>query len=221
MRSNLFAYGLLALGLALPFAAAAGDDDIGKVNGSVHVDAGQRAGKVSTVNGGVHIGENAIVHKASTINGAIDFGDKAQAGEVDTVNGAISLGVDSRVSDTVGAVNGSIHLERGAGIGGKLSNVNGGIVLDAAHVGGGIATVNGDITVGADSRVEGGILVDKPSGWFNHNNRPPHVVIGPHAIVQGTLEFRREVVLQVSASAQIGTVKGATPIRFSGAQPAN
>jgi len=28
-------------------------------------------------------------------------------------------------------------------------------------------------------------------------------------------------VLQVSASAQIGTVKGATPIRFSGAQPAN
>jgi len=44
-------------------------------------------------------------------------------------------------------------------------------------------------------------------------------VIGPHAVVQGTLEFRRDVVLQVSDSAQIGPVKGATPVKFSGQQP--
>jgi hypothetical protein len=44
-------------------------------------------------------------------------------------------------------------------------------------------------------------------------------VIGPHAVVQGTLEFRREVVLEVSDSAQIGTVKGATPVKFSGERP--
>ena len=49
--------------------------------------------------------------------------------------------------------------------------------------------------------------------------RPPHVVIGPHAVVQGTLEFRREVVLEVSDSAQIGPVKGATPITFHGDTP--
>jgi hypothetical protein len=62
--------------------------------------------------------------------------------------------------------------------------------------------------------------VDKPSGWhWNNNNRRPHIVIGPHAVVQGTLEFRREVELYVSDSAQIGAVKGATAQKFSGANP--
>jgi predicted acyltransferase (DUF342 family) len=202
----------LALSLGLPPLAAAQDNDIGKVNGSVQVAAGQQA---------VHIGEGASVHEASTVNGKVELGDKAQATELGTVNGAISLGGASRVSGKVNAVNGSIQLARGAEIGGRLENVNGAIVLDGAHVAGGIGTVGGDITVGADSRVEGGILVDKPNnGWFHWgSDRKPVIVIGPHAVVQGTLEFRREVVLKVSDSAQIGSVKGATVEKFSGAMP--
>lgn len=211
----------LALSLGLPPLAAAQDHDIDKVNGSVQVAAGQQAGDVSTVNGAVHVGDGASVHEASTVNGEVELGDKAQATELGTVNGAISLGSASRVSGKVNAVNGSIHLARGADIGGRLENVNGAIVLDGAHVAGGIGTVAGDITVGADSRVEGGILVDKPNnGWFHWgSDRKPVIVIGPHAVVQGTLEFRREVVLKVSDSAQIGPVKGATVEKFSGAMP--
>ncbi len=136
-----------------------------------------------------------------------------------TVNGSITLGEASKVSGDVSAVNGSIRLARGAEVGGKLGNVNGAIVLDAAHVAGGLATVSGDISVGENSRVEGGILIDKQNGWFNFNSRKPVVVIGPHAVVQGTLEFRREVELKVSDSAQIGPVKGATVEKFSGATP--
>jgi predicted acyltransferase (DUF342 family) len=160
------------------------------------------------------------VRKASTVNGSVELGDKAQASEVGTVNGSVALGAGSHVAGAVEAVNGSIRLAKGAEVAGKASNVNGAITLDAAHVAGGLATVGGDITVGADSRVEGGILVDKPGGWFHWGNqRKPHVVIGPHAVVQGTLEFRREVLLEVSSSAQIGPVKGATPVTFSGDQP--
>jgi hypothetical protein len=51
------------------------------------------------------------------------------------------------------------------------------------------------------------------------NSRDPYIVIGPHAVVRGTLDFRREVVLEVSDSAQIGEVRGATPKHFSGATP--
>ncbi|NMW25279.1 hypothetical protein HFP05_13220, partial [Rhodanobacter denitrificans] len=71
------------------------------------------------------------------------------------------------------------------------------------------------------SRVEGGILVDKPNnGWLHWgSDRKPVIVIGPHAAVQGTLEFRREVVLKVSDSAQIGPVKGAAVERFHGDAP--
>ncbi|OZB61480.1 MAG: hypothetical protein B7X39_01650 [Lysobacterales bacterium 14-68-21] len=209
----------LALALVVPLAANA-QDSIDKVNGSVHVEAGQQVGDASAVNGSVHIEDGATVRKASTVNGSVELGDKAQASEVGTVNGAVTLGAGARISGKVEAVNGAIRLGKGADVGGRVSNVNGAISLDAAHVGGGLGTVSGDINVGADSHVEGGILVEKPGGWFHWgNHRPPHVVIGPHAVVQGTLEFRREVVLEVSDSAQIGPVKGATPVKFSGDTP--
>jgi len=210
---------LATLALGLPLLATARDGDIDKINGAVHVEAGQQAGDVSTVNGAVHIDDGAVVHKASTVNGAVELGDKAQASGLGTVNGAVTLGKGSKVSGEVSAVNGSIRLGEGAEVDGKLGNVNGSITLDNAHVGGGIETVGGDITIGANSRVEGGILVDKPGGWFHLDSRTPLVVIGPRVVVQGTLEFKREVVLKVSDSAQIGPVKGATVVKFSGARP--
>jgi len=210
---------LLCTFALLPALAVARDGDIDKVNGAVRVEAGQQAGDVSSVNGAVHVGDGATVRKAGTVNGAVELGDRAQATAVDTVNGSITLGEASKVSGDVSAVNGSIRLARGAEVGGKLGNVNGAIALDAAHVAGGLATVSGDISVGENSRVEGGILIDKQNGWFNFNSRKPVVVIGPHAVVQGTLEFRREVELKVSDSAQIGPVKGATVEKFSGATP--
>lgn len=221
MRHTLLVLALVPA-LLLPLAAAAhGFSDTDKINGSVRVEAGQQAGDVSTVNGGVYIGDGAVVQKASTVNGVVDLGDKVQAREIDTVNGAITVGASSHVSGTIEAVNGAIRLGKNADVTGKTSNVNGVISLDGAHVGGGLATVSGDILVGANSRVEGGILVDKPGGMFHFNSdsRKPRVVIGPHAVVQGPLEFRREVVLQVSNTAQIGQVTGATPVSFSGDQP--
>ena len=219
MRRHHLAFAL-ALAFCLPLAAVAGDGDIDKVNGTARVEAGQHAGDVSTVNGAVRIGDNAVVREASTVNGAIELGTHVQADSLDTVNGSVEVGADSRIRSTIEAVNGAIRLGHNTDVGGRVSNVNGAIVLDAAHVAGGLGTVGGDIDVGAGSRVEGGILVDKPGGWFHWgNSRPPHIVIGPHAVVQGTLEFRREVVLQVSDTAQIGPVKGATPVKFSGDQP--
>jgi DUF4097 and DUF4098 domain-containing protein YvlB len=212
---------LCTFALVLPSIAAARDGDIDKINGAVRVDAGQHAGDVSSVNGAVYVGDGATVGEASTVNGAVELGDRAQAKSLETVNGSITLGAASQVSGEVSAVNGSIRLARGAEVGGKLGNVNGAITLDEAHVAGGIETVSGDITVGADSRVEGGILVEKPNrGWFHWGaERKPVIVIGPHAVVQGTLQFKRDVELKVSDSAQIGPVKGATPVKFSGATP--
>lgn len=212
---------LAALVLSLCFAgtALAVGADVDKVNGSIRIESGQAAGALSTVNGSIHLADDASASKVSTVNGSIELGARARVDKLDTVNGAIRIGADAKVAGTVAAVNGSITLAKGADVSGHASNVNGRFVLDAAHIGGGIETVDGDIDVGADSHVEGGILVDKSSGWFNWFSRKPRIVIGPHAIVQGTLEFRREVDLFVSDSATIGTVSGATAQTFSGAQP--
>lgn len=210
---------LLSLCVALP--AVAGVSACGEnngVNGSVHVAAGQEATSAHTVNGSIHVDDNATVTSAGTVNGNVHLGAHATATSLNTVNGSISLGEGAHASGSVDTVNGEIVLNDAADAGGGISNVNGKIKVTAAHVGGGIHTVNGNITITGASRVEGGILVKKPSGDLFKND-DPIIIIGPGATVQGDLRFERTVRLYVSDKATIGTVTGATPIMFSGDTP--
>ena len=203
-------------------ALAAGNEDldIDKVNGSIHVPDNATAGKLSTVNGGIRIGAGAHARSAETVNGGIDVGSNATLDSLETVNGGLRISEKVKVAKTVETVNGSITLDNDADVAGKLSNVNGGIHLDNAHVGGGIETVSGDIDIGANSRVEGGILVEADHSWFRvGSGRLPRIVIGPHATVQGALTFKRDVELYVSDSATVGNIVGAKPVKFSGDKP--
>ena len=45
-----------------------------------------------------------------------------------------------------------------------IENVAGDVALTSAHVGGGITTVSGNISITGDSRVEGGITLHQPTG---------------------------------------------------------
>ena len=200
------------------------DDDTHPVNGSVHVKAGEKKDDLSTVNGSIQIDDNATVAGAQTVNGSIRLGAHATAESAQTVNGSITIGNGASVSHTVSAVNGALTLHTGANVAGTLSNVNGHIVLEAAHVGDGIKTVSGDIDVGSNSRVEGGIFVDKNSSEFLslfhwRSSSTPRIAIGPGAVVQGNLLFKRQVRLFVSDHATIGPVSGATAVTFTGASP--
>jgi hypothetical protein len=201
---------------------ASTDDETNTVNGSVHVKAGQKTGEVSSVNGSIHIDDNAMVGGVQTVNGSISLGANATAESANTVNGAITLADDAHVLRAVSAVNGSLTLHHAADVAGSLTNVNGHIALEAAHVGGGINTVNGDIDIGSNSRVAGGIFVDEESHkflWFFRwkSSGVPRVVIGPGAIVEGNLRFKRQVRLFISDSATVGPISGASAVTFSGA----
>jgi len=210
---------VLCAGVAAPAYA---QQDIDKINGSITAEAGQRYGDLETVNGSIRLEDGAVVDEASTVNGSIQGGDKVTAGDLETVNGSIKFGRDARVDDQVETVNGGIFFDRGSTIGG-IANVNGSIGIVGTVVEGSIETVNGDITVGADSHVKGRIRVEKPNqNGFNWNwkkQRPPRIVIGPNAVVDGQLVFERDVVLYVHDSARIGKVIGATARRYSGATP--
>jgi DUF4097 and DUF4098 domain-containing protein YvlB len=210
-------FSVFALGLALPASAS---DDISKVNGSIRVDDGKTVGDLDSVNGSIRLGDHGQAEDVSTVNGSIEIGNDASIRSAGTVNGRVSIGNRSRVGKGVDTVNGSLSFDEGSDVGGDVANVNGSIRLRAAHVGGGIRTVSGDIEVGADSHIDGGILVEKSNSWFSFGaSKPPRVVIGPRAVVQGKLVFEREVELHVSDSARIGEVKGATPVMFSGENP--
>jgi hypothetical protein len=192
------------------------------INGSIHVSAGTPGGEVSTINGSIHADDNAQLSGGHTVNGNISLGDHATATSLTTVNGGISLGQGAKVSETVTTVNGTLALRTGSEVGGRLANVNGTIILAAATVNGGITTVNGNIDIGANSHVQGGINVHKPSTGFFHwwsDTDKPRVVVGPGAVVEGEMRFDRAVRLYVSDTATIGPVTGATPVKFSGSQP--
>lgn len=215
-------------GLTLAGVAFAAAPQIRKVNGSISVAAGSAFGDVSSVNGSIRLADNAIATRVKTVNGSITLGASASAESLRTVNGSIHVGAGGRVSDEVSAVNGAILLANKADVVGSLTNVNGRIVLDAAHVGDGIQTQNGNIEIGAGSRVEGGIHVKESRckqgvlGWLsNCDDRILRVVIGPDVVVQGELEFEREVELYVSTRAKIGPVSGAQVILYSGARPSS
>ena len=205
---------------------SASDDKYEKVMGTVEVQPGEHVTNATSVNGSVEIGANAVVKHAETVNGHVTVHEHAAVGSVKTVNGGIDIEQAAQVAGNVGLVNGHMRLAAGADVGGHLSNINGSIEITAAHVGGGIETTNGDLTLGANSRVEGGILYDETVGsWFNFSffgfgeSRVPQVVIGPGSIVKGKLRFRRDVKLYVSDQATIDPVEGATVIKFSGAHP--
>ena len=189
------------------------------VNGSIHVPAGQHSGSVGAVNGSISLEENASVTSATIVNGSIDMGAHSTADSAKTVNGPVTLGPGAHVMQGITAVNGEIDLKSGAEVGGAIRTVNGRISLTGAHVAGGLHTVSGDINIAGDSHVEGGILVQKPSGWFSTHESKPRIVIGPGAVVQGELRFEHEVVLYVSDKATVGTITGATPVTFSGEVP--
>ena len=216
-----FAPFLLACALSAALApSASADDDISKVNGSVRVEDGRTAGDLDSVNGSVRVGDRSHAKGISTVNGSVDVGNDCTIDSASTVNGRISIGARTRVAREVGTVNGSMNFDEGSEVGGEVYNVNGDIRLRAAHLSQGLRTVNGDMNIGADSRIDGGILVEKSNSWFNFGtSTPPRVVIGPRVVVKGSLVFEREVELFVSDTATVGEIKGATPVRFSGENP--
>ena len=239
MRSPRFialALALLVLPLALgacvngvngsvSVAAGTSTANASTVNGSVHVEANAKADKASTVNGSVDLASGAQVGEVSTVNGGVDLGDHASAGSVDAVNGHIALASGATVSGNVTAVNGKLGLAPGSAVNGKLTNVNGKIDIADAHVGEGITTANGDITITGKSVIDGGIKVvkSKGNGFFGihfGSDTIPTVTIGPDATVNGPLDFERPVKLYISDQAHVaGPITGAEVVKFPGATP--
>ena len=214
---------VLALAATMPLASAAQDNSIDKVNGSIDAEAGQTYGSLETVNGSIRIGDGARTGTAETVNGSIKAGNDIHSRGLTTVNGSIHLGTHALVDGDIETVNGGIFVDRGSRVAKDVTTVNGAIGLVGTDLAGGIDTVNGDITVGIGSHVHGGIRVEKPgTSWMPIHigkHTPPRIIIGPNAIVDGPLVFEREVKLYVHSSARIGSVTGATAVRFSGAQP--
>jgi hypothetical protein len=193
-------------------------DESHKVNGSIHVPAGRAATDVKTVNGSISVEDNGTIDSAGTVNGGIKLGSHASATNLSTVNGSITL-ADAAHAAEAHTVNGDVSLADGAELTGRLINTNGKITVIAGHVGGGINTANGDISIMGASHVEGGIEVQQVASGFSLGGSDPTVIIGPGATVQGDLIFKRKVRLLVSDRATIGTVTGATAVRFTGDTP--
>ena len=88
----------LSIGAALSFTALAFADggNVHRVNGSIHIKAGQNAGDLHAVNGSVDVADSAHAQSISTVNGDVELGKQASAESVKTVNGGIELETGQR-----------------------------------------------------------------------------------------------------------------------------
>lgn len=225
--------GLSTVNGTLEVGAGQSCGDVSTVNGAIQIGDKASIGTAHTVNGHITLGAATRAQSLGTVNGAISVGPGAQVhGDAHTTNGAIYIASGTRLSGTVTARNGKIVLGPSADVAGYVATVNGRIRLDAAHVGNGIESVSGDVDLGAHSRVEGGIWIrgtQSPCGgelwreilrWLPRSACEPQlIVIGPDAVVEGTLKFEHPVRLYVHTSARIGAVEGAKAISFAGAMP--
>src|SRR5690606_14199497 len=197
IRTLCFALALTALAHAGPALAA---EDIVLTNGAVTTTAGGEYGRLASVNGSIGIADGVTAGPVSTTNGSITAGDDVTGERLSTVNGSIRIGERARLSGSVETVNGSVLIGRGSQVGGDVGNANGAIGLIAAEIRGDIEMSNGDLSVGIGSHVHGGVRVRKSgSNWMpiRLSTRRQRVIIGPGAVVEGPLEFERDVALYV------------------------
>src|SRR5580692_1581951 len=110
---RLAAATVVATLVSLSGCGGSGGDESTRVNGSVHIRAGQAATVAQTVNGSVEIDPSATVTRARTVNGGIHLGAGAQASSLTTVNGGITLEAGAQVTGAVQTINGSMTLRNG------------------------------------------------------------------------------------------------------------
>ena len=188
------------------------------INEDVRISQGRRAASIETVNGLVELEDHAHARSILTINGSIKLGRAVSIQSLESVNGRIQADDDLQVDGSIETVNGNIDLANGARIEETIGSVNGAIHLHAAYVGGWVEAVNSDFDTGSSSTIIGGIRY-RTVRSDQSAARTPRVVIGPQSVISGPMVFERPVQLLVHESAQIASVAGADPIRFSGNAP--
>ena len=189
------------------------------INGVITVDAGAVVnGGLRTINGAIRLGVGAQTGDLTIINGGITLADGAHAGKLEGVNTSVTLGKNVVINSDIAIVNGELRAASGTRIEGSATTVNGDMALCGTVVSGHLSFVNGTVWLADSSTAQGDITAKQPQG-NNGSNPPPVVVIGPHAIVGGSIIFERPGQLYVSDSAVIHAIQGANPVKFSGAAP--
>ena len=190
------------------------------VNGVITVGSGAIVdGGLRTINGAIRLGAGAQTGNLTIINGGITLADGAHAQKLEGVNSSVTLGKNVLIGADIAVVNGSLGAAPGTRIDGSAGIVNGDMALCGTVVSGKLSFVNGTVWLAAGSSVLGDIIAKQPQG--SNHNLPPVVVIGPHAIVGGSIMFERPGQLYVSDSAVIHGVSGVTPVKFAGDGPAD
>jgi DUF4097 and DUF4098 domain-containing protein YvlB len=225
-----FRVGLLTLGATMAIsigldlgagrgAAMADEATSWKINGSIDVAPSEHRGNLSTINGSIHVGEDATVGELKTVNGNLSVEPRVTASTVTTVNGSIDVHDGVHVQGFVHTTNGSIHVRNAADVAGDVTNTNGNIHIASAHVGGSIDTSAGNIDLGPNAHIDGGVSMEEDNSWHFGFQNLPRVVVEPGTIIKGKLRFKRPVKLYVSDHATIGPVEGAEVVKFSGDHP--
>jgi len=187
--------------------------DVG-VNRTIEVADGETVDKsLNSVNGGIIVGERATVTGSSrSVNGSIRVGRDSRVGALQSVNGNIDVDKDTKVDGDIETVNGAIRCDSGVEVEGNAQSINGAIKLYGALVDRDIKTLNGDITLKEDARVNGSIVIES-SGGNSNDHGALTIRIADRSVVEGDIvveDKRRRVEVLISESGKVmGEIKNA------------
>lgn len=205
--------GCISINSDVTVADGATSEGISAVNGSVQVGVDAIVeGDVETVNGNIRIAARARAEDVQTVNGKIEIGTGAMVQSIENMNGAIEIGEGANVNGDIETVNGRVTIGSGAVVGGAVEAINGQLLIRGAEVGS-LSNINGGMVLEADTVVNGELRVRRAKLARNEESVTVHIHDG--VTVAGPLVFERPVTLRVHEGATLGEIEGAEPEYYS------
>jgi hypothetical protein len=169
-----------------------------QINKSIEIADGEKhKDDITTVNGSITIGNNCeILGSCQSINGGIEIGKGSIVRNINTVNGSILIEKDVRVNGDLHSINGSITIKSGTVVTQNVDVINQFIRIDGSNIGGNITIDNGDVFLGAQTEVEGSILVstERMIEIEGSKRRSVLIEISDGSVVKGNIEVGDETL---------------------------
>jgi DUF4097 and DUF4098 domain-containing protein YvlB len=171
------------------------DSDYSSVNKSLTIPEGKTIGDASAVNGRLSVEDNVTAEDVSSVNGRLSVGNNVSLDDLSSVNGKLSAGHGLLANGDVSTVNGKIVLHEKSVVKGNVSSVNGKMEIHGVDIERNIETVNANIELSGNTKVQGDIIYKRRNNNSNYNKRNPllsikkGVVIEGDIIIEGPVDF--------------------------------
>ena len=169
LRSGSKANDLTAFNGTITLQDSARANDIFGAKHSVILSPRAMANDISTLGGDIRLANHVQAGDVSSISGNISTAENVTVDEVSSINGNIRIGTGNRIKGDINNATGQTYIDRRTQIQGNLGTAIGAVGIVDSTIHGNITAYDSDLTVDANSRVQGNIFycASNPKGFIS------------------------------------------------------